>query len=603
MKDSSPHYVAGRRDILRGAALLAAAPLLAGGLPDMARADGKQKAMPDKNDALDLPLMTHLRTLGTGKAAMTISALGFGVMGATYNRGIAPDKKSLIRLLHQAVEHGITLFDTAQVYGPLTNEKLVGEALSPYKGRIAISTKFGHRIIDGVYQDGQLDSTPATIRRVAEESLKRLRVEAIDLFYQHRFDPAVPIEDVAGTVGDLIREGKVKHFGLCEVGPGTIRRAHAVQPVTAVQSEYHLMWREPERSIFPVLVELGIGFVPYSPLNRGFLGGDIVGDKTVKVHTVSSIEEGKAGSMAYLVNPKYEPFLYTTEASIVLVDRSFTPQREVKPTLVKVDDAGAAVLRLLEMYNAARPQKKGVSERASISPEASLGEGCYVGDFAVIEAGARIGDGCRIYPQVYVGDGVEIGQGTTLYPGVKIYEGCRIGSRCILHAGAVIGADGFGFAPNAEGGFDKIPQLGNVIIEDDVEIGANTCIDRAKTDSTIIRRGVKLDNLIQVGHNVQIGEHTVSSAQMGIAGSSKIGRNCFLAGQVGIADHVTIGDRVKIGSQSGVDKNVPDGEVRMGTPALPGIKFHRANAVFRNLPELQQRLSALEKAVNQLIEK
>ena len=335
----------------------------------------------------------------------------------------------------------------------------------------------------------------------------------------------------------------------------------------------------------------------------GFLGGDIVGDKTVKVHTVSSIEEGKAGSMAYLVNPKYEPFLYTTEASIVLVDRSFTPQREVKPTLVKVDDAGAAVLRLLEMYNAARPQKKGVSERASISPEASLGEGCYVGDFAVIEAGARIGDGCRIYPQVYVGDGVEIGQGTTLYPGVKIYEGCRIGSRCILHAGAVIGADGFGFAPNAEGGFDKIPQLGNVIIEDDVEIGANTCIDRAKTDSTIIRRGVKLDNLIQVGHNVQIGEHTVSSAQMGIAGSSKIGRNCFLAGQVGIADHVTIGDRVKIGSQSGVDKNVPDGEVRMGTPALPGIKFHRANAVFRNLPELQQRLSALEKAVNQLIEK
>ena len=335
----------------------------------------------------------------------------------------------------------------------------------------------------------------------------------------------------------------------------------------------------------------------------GFLGGDIVGDKTVKVHTVSSIEEGKAGSMAYLVNPKCEPFLYTTEASIVLVDRSFTPQREVKPTLVKVDDAGAAVLRLLEMYNAARPQKKGVSERASISPEASLGEGCYVGDFAVIEAGARIGDGCRIYPQVYVGDGVEIGEGTTLYPGVKIYEGCRIGSRCILHAGAVIGADGFGFAPNAEGGFDKIPQLGNVIIEDDVEIGANTCIDRAKTDSTIIRRGVKLDNLIQVGHNVQIGEHTVSSAQMGIAGSSKIGRNCFLAGQVGIADHVTIGDRVKIGSQSGVDKNVPDGEVRMGTPALPGIKFHRANAVFRNLPELQQRLSALEKAVNQLIEK
>ena len=304
----------------------------------------------------------------------------------------------------------------------------------------------------------------------------------------------------------------------------------------------------------------------------GLLGGEIVGDKTTKVHTVSSIEEGKNGSMAYLVNPKYEPFLYTTEASIVLVNRSFMPQQEVRATLIKVDDAGAAVLQLLEMYNAARPQKKGVSERASISAEAAVGEECYVGDFAVIEAGARIGDRCRIYPQVYIGDGVT-------------------------------GADGFGFAPNAEGGFDKIPQLGNVIIEDDVEIGANTCIDRAKTDSTIIRRGVKLDNLIQVGHNVQIGEHTVSSAQMGIAGSSKVGRNCFLAGQVGIADHVTIGDRVKVGSQSGIDKSVPDDEVRLGTPALPGIKFHRANAVFRNLPELQQRLSALEKAVNQLIEK
>lgn len=334
----------------------------------------------------------------------------------------------------------------------------------------------------------------------------------------------------------------------------------------------------------------------------GLLGGDIIGDKNAKVHTVSSIEEGKEGSMAYLINPKYEPCLYTTEASIVLVNRSFTPSREVRPTLIRVDDAGACLLRLLEMYNAAKPQKTGISDRASISAEATLGEGCYVGDFAVIEAGAKIGAHCQIYPQVYIGDNVTIGEGTKIYPGVKIYEGCHIGSRCILHAGAVIGADGFGFAPNAAGGFDKIPQLGNVIIEDDVEIGANTCIDRAKTDSTIIRRGVKLDNLIQVGHNVQIGENTVSSAQMGIAGSSKVGRNCFLAGQVGIADHVTIGDRVKIGSQSGIDKSVPDDEVRMGTPALPGLKFHRANAVFRNLPELQQRINALEKALKQLLE-
>jgi UDP-3-O-[3-hydroxymyristoyl] glucosamine N-acyltransferase len=335
----------------------------------------------------------------------------------------------------------------------------------------------------------------------------------------------------------------------------------------------------------------------------GFLQGDIIGDKEVQVHTVSSIEAGKAGTMAYLTNDKYEPFLYTTEASIVLVNRSFTPKKPVKATLIKVESAAAAMLQLLKLYEASKPKKSGISQRASISEQAEVGEGCYVGDFAVIEAGAHIGRNCRIYPQVYVGDGVTVGDDTTLYPGVKIYEGCRIGNRCIVHAGAVIGADGFGFAPNAEGGFDKIPQVGNVVIEDDVEIGANTCIDRAKTDSTRICRGVKLDNLIQIGHNVQIGENTVSSAQMGIAGSSKVGSNCFLAGQVGIADHVTLGDRVKIGSQSGIDRDVPTGEVRLGTPALPGIKFHRAHAVFRNLPELQQRLTELERSVKQLTEK
>lgn len=332
----------------------------------------------------------------------------------------------------------------------------------------------------------------------------------------------------------------------------------------------------------------------------GFLGGEIVGDKQAKVCTVSSIEAGEAGSMAYLVNPKYEPYLYTTRASIVLVDRSFQPRQEVAATLIKVDDAGACILKLLAMYEAAKPRKTGISERASISPDATIGADCYIGDFAVIEAGAVIGDGCQIYPQVYIGDGTSVGAGTKIYPGVKIYEGCRIGDRCILHAGAVIGADGFGFAPNARGGFDKIPQLGNVVIEDDVEIGANTCIDRAKTDSTIIRRGVKLDNLIQVGHNVQIGENTVSSAQMGIAGSSRVGSNCFLAGQVGIADHIVIGDRVRIGSQSGIDKNVGDDEVRMGTPAQSGLRFHRSNAVYRNLPELQRRVNELEKIIEQL---
>ena len=332
----------------------------------------------------------------------------------------------------------------------------------------------------------------------------------------------------------------------------------------------------------------------------GFLGGDVLGDKNASVHTVSSIEEGKAGSLAYLTNPKYEPYLYTTQASIVLVNRSFEPAQPVPATLIKVDDAAACVLRLLEMYNAAKPRRQGISPRAAVSEQAAVGEECYIGDFAVVEAGAKIGKGCQIYPQVYVGQGVTVGDNTTLYPGVKIYEGCAIGANCILHAGAVIGADGFGFMPNAAGGFDKIPQLGNVIIEDDVEIGANTCIDRAKTDSTIIRRGVKLDNLIQIGHNVQIGENTVSSAQTGIAGTSRVGRNCFLAGQVGIADHVTVGDRVKVGSKSGIDKNVGDDEIRFGYPALPGMQYHRSAAIFKNLPELARRVAALEKQINEL---
>ncbi|WP_296304036.1 aldo/keto reductase [uncultured Desulfovibrio sp.] len=276
-QSAQSHGKISRRAALRVAALLAAAPVALSALttPARVRAATHPSGASGSGEYPDLPLMEQKRTLGRGAYSLEVSALGFGAMGATYNRGITPDRKSLIALLRQAAEHGITLFDTAQVYGPHTNEELVGEALAPYRGRVAISTKFGHSIINGVYQTGRLDSRPATIRRVAEASLKRLRVEAIDLFYQHRLDPAVPIEDVAGTVGDLIREGKVKRFGLCEVGPETIRRAHAEQPVTALQSEYHLMWRAPEKDIFPLLAELGIGFVPYSPLNRGFLGGDM----------------------------------------------------------------------------------------------------------------------------------------------------------------------------------------------------------------------------------------------------------------------------------------------------------------------------------------
>lgn len=327
----------------------------------------------------------------------------------------------------------------------------------------------------------------------------------------------------------------------------------------------------------------------------GLLGGEIVGDKSATVSTVSSIDGGKQGSLAYLTNPRYEQYVYTTEASIVLVDKSFEPTQEVHTTLIKVANVGECVLNLLEMYNASRPRKRGVSKLASINDEATIGEGCYIGDFAVIERGAKVGDNVQIYPQCYIGDNVTIGEGTKIYAGVKIYEGCVIGRNCILHAGAVIGADGFGFAPREDGSFAKIPQLGNVIIEDNVEIGANTCIDRAKTDSTIIRSGVKLDNLIQIGHNVEVGANTVMSAQVGIAGTSKVGSNCFVAGQVGIADHVTIGNRVKIGSKSGIDKAVGDDEIRFGYPALPGMQYHRSFAIFRQLPDMATKLREIEK--------
>lgn len=221
------------------------------------------------------PCITQTRILGRGTSAMKVTALGFGCMGASYNRGAVPPRATLVTLFHRAVDHGVNFFDTAQIYGPLTNEDLTGEALAPYKGQVQIATKFGHRIENGHYFPGELNSRPDNIRRVCEESLKRLRLETIDLFYQHRVDPNVPIEDVAGTVADLIKDGKVKHFGLCEVGSDTLRKAHAVCPVTALQSEYHLMWRNPEKTVFPTLKELGIGFVAYSPLNRGFLGGAI----------------------------------------------------------------------------------------------------------------------------------------------------------------------------------------------------------------------------------------------------------------------------------------------------------------------------------------
>ncbi|MDR1671675.1 MAG: UDP-3-O-(3-hydroxymyristoyl)glucosamine N-acyltransferase [Alistipes sp.] len=328
----------------------------------------------------------------------------------------------------------------------------------------------------------------------------------------------------------------------------------------------------------------------------GFLGGEIVGDPKAAVGEFAKIEEGRPGALSFLANPKYEQYVYSTSSSVVIVGADFEPAAPVAATLIRVKDAYAAFASLMRMYAESKPRPSGVSPRASVAQDAVLGKECYVGDFAVIESGAKLGDGVLVYPQSYVGRGVTIGNGTVINTGVKIYEDCVIGARVTIHAGSVIGADGFGFAPG-DGVFSKIPQIGNVVIEDDVEIGANTCIDRATMGSTILRRGVKLDNLIQVGHNVEIGENSVAAAQAGMAGSSKIGRGCMLGGQVGLAGHLTLGDGVKMGAQSGVDHDVPAGGVLLGSPGLPGIRFHRSWAVFRNLPELAGRVAALEKRV------
>lgn len=334
----------------------------------------------------------------------------------------------------------------------------------------------------------------------------------------------------------------------------------------------------------------------------GYLGGDVVGDKGATVSTLAKIEEGVPGALSFLSNPKYEPYLYTTDASIVIVNRSLEPKGPVKATMVRVDDAYGCFARLLQLYESSKPQKTGISPQASVSPTAKLGEGCYVGEFAVVGDNVTLGDNCKIYPQVYLGDNVRIGDNVRLYAGVKIYEDCVIGNNVSVHAGSVIGADGFGWAPDVDGVFHRIPQLGNVVIEDNVDIGANACIDRATMGSTVIRAGVKLDNLIQVGHNVAIGENTVCAALTGIAGSSKLGRNCMVAGQVGIAGHLHVGDRVTIGSKSGVSNNIADGETYMGYPALPVSKFHRINAVYRNLVPLSADVHQLKKQVKQILD-
>lgn len=329
------------------------------------------------------------------------------------------------------------------------------------------------------------------------------------------------------------------------------------------------------------------------------LQGTVDGDASAKVNRLSKIEEGEPGSLTFLANPKYTSFIYSTRASVVIVDRSFVPEQPVTATLVRVDSAYQAFAKLLEIYNQIRRDKKGVEQPSFISASATVGKDVYIGAFAYIGEQVRIGQNVKIYPHVYIGDNVTIGDNTTLFPGVKVYSDCIIGHDCTLHAGVIIGADGFGFAPNSENNYQKVAQIGNVIIHDHVEIGANTTVDRATLGSTVIHRGVKLDNLIQVAHNVEIGENTVVAAQTGIAGSTKIGKNCMIGGQVGIVGHITLADGVKIAAQSGIGTSILNpGEILQGSPAFGIGDYKRTYVVFRKLPDLEKRIQALEKGAS-----
>jgi UDP-3-O-[3-hydroxymyristoyl] glucosamine N-acyltransferase len=329
----------------------------------------------------------------------------------------------------------------------------------------------------------------------------------------------------------------------------------------------------------------------------GLLNGEVVGNPETMVNKLSKIEEGEPQSLSFLANMAYEEHLYTTNASIVIVNKDLTLEKSVKETctLIRVDDAYQCFAKLLETYDQVKNNKSGIESQTAISDSATLGENIYVGAFAYISDNAKIGNNVKIYPHTFIGDNVKVGDNTIIYAGVKIYHDCEIGNDCIVHAGAVIGSDGFGFAPNKENSYDKIPQIGNVIIEDDVEVGPNNCIDRATLGSTIIKKGVKLDNLVHIAHNVVVGENTVLAGQTGISGSSKIGKNCMTGGQVGITGHVTVGDNVKIAGQSGVSKSIKDNEVLQGSPAFNYKDYMRSYAVFKNLSKINSRLNELEK--------
>lgn len=330
-----------------------------------------------------------------------------------------------------------------------------------------------------------------------------------------------------------------------------------------------------------------------------FVQGVIEGDENATVNTFAKIEDGKPGAISFLSNPKYTHYIYDTESSIVLVDKSVELEKPTKATLVRVDNAYECVAKLLQLYESMKPKKTGIDSLAFVSPSAKIGENVYIGAFAYIGDNVVIGNGCQIYPNVVICENAKVGNDCLFYPNVTIYHDCHVGNRVTLHAGSVVGSDGFGFAPS-ENGYDKIPQIGIVTIEDDVEIGANTCIDRSTMGSTYVRKGVKLDNLVQIAHNTDIGANTVMSAQVGVAGSTKVGQWCMFGGQVGIAGHITIGNKVFLGAQSGVPSSLKDDQTLIGTPPMEKLPYFKSQAIFQRLPDLYKQIQKLQKEVDEL---
>lgn len=330
-----------------------------------------------------------------------------------------------------------------------------------------------------------------------------------------------------------------------------------------------------------------------------YLQGEIVGDENATVHTFARIEEGIPGAISFLANPKYTHYIYESKASIILVNKDFTPEHDIKATLIRVDNAYECLAKLLTLYEESKPKLTGIDPLACIAPTAVVGQNVYIGPFAYIGDYAEIGENTAVYPHATVCAGARVGSDCILYPNVTVYHDCRVGNRCILHAGCVIGSDGFGFAPTPEG-YEKIPQTGIAILEDDVEVGANTCIDRATMGATIIHCGVKLDNLVQIAHNDEIGSHTVMAAQAGIAGSTKVGEWCMFGGQVGIAGHLHIGDKVELGAQSGVPGSLKSDSRLIGTPPMEQKSYFKSQAIFRRLPDMYSELNALRKELNKL---